>query len=77
MIPDENLFTKLSRDLQNRIQQTSHSSIIFIAILIVSCSNGTGRIPAADSNSFRTSFPLAVIYCVVVGTPVLLLSDNF
>jgi len=41
------------------------------------CSNGTGMILAADCNTVRTSFPVAVIYSLVVGAAVWEFSDNF
>src|SRR5271168_2249700 len=47
---------------------TLHTSKIFSATPIASYSNGTGITAAADCNSVRSCFPLAVIYSVFVGS---------
>ena len=49
------------------ILQTSHTSIIFSAMPTASFINGTGIKGAADCNDVKACFPVAVIYCAVVG----------
>jgi hypothetical protein len=51
-----------------RVLRTSHTSIIFSATPIAFFKNGTGMTSAADCNSARACFPVAVIYSDVVGT---------
>ena len=59
------------------IRRTSHTSIILTATPIASCSIGTGMTAAADCNSVKTCFPLAVRYFVIVGTTSREFSDDF
>ena len=45
--------------------RSSHTSIILIVTPTASRINGTGMKAAADSNTFKACFPVAMIYCAV------------
>ena len=61
----------------SRILQTSHSSTIFTATPIASLINGTGMRIAADCKNVKVCFPVAAIYCAVVGMTSRVFSDDF
>ena len=64
----------------SRISQTSHrsshTSIIFSATPTASRINGTGMKVAADCNTLKVSFPMAMKYCEFVGMTSRALSDD-
>ena len=47
--------------------RSSHTSIILRATPTASRINGTGMKAAADCNTFKACFPVAIIYCAVEG----------
>ena len=60
----------------SEILQTSQTSIIFSATSTASFINGTGIKGAAVCNKVKACFPVALIYCVVVGMTSPGLSDD-
>ena len=48
--------------------RSSHTSMIFSATPTASRNNGTGIKDAADCSTTKACFPVAMIYCAVVGT---------
>ena len=57
--------------------RSSHTSMILSATPIASRINGTGINAAADCKTTKACFPVAMIYCPVVGITSLVFSDNF
>ena len=55
---------------------SSHTSIIFSATPTASRIKGTGMKAAADCNTFKVCFPVAIIYCAVEGMTSRGLSDD-